>query len=696
MRAKTSAFLILAAAAAAQGGPEPIPVELRERFGFTGPRIVKIGFGINNLQMSDLDGDGDMEILVADPRRAKIVMLQADGDEVVQEPVPTGGQIAGYTAADFNGDGKAQIVMVDGRGRLQLRGEDPEAARSRGPALDLGLGGRSVLLLANDLDGDGASDLVAISENGMRMVTQLDEATRLSPIESLENNANSFLVEDLDADNDVDIAYVAPGDRMNLRMRLGQGDGSFGPWLVGAVEQLQHVFLAESPDGAPALATIEGPHRRVALYKLGENERGAAEWWPFAESARGPLPHTVADVNGDGELDLVVAQPNRAELLVFESRNGSFVPRAVPSLSGIGCLAAGDVDGDGVTDLVMTSPEEGALAWKSGNLPMDAFPVRLSCKDKPIAAAVADGTVYALCRTDRRQARVDAVKPGGEAETVHEIGRLPADPMRMVCADIGEGEGQELAFVVPGEGLRIIDAAADAKGGREARSAGFTRKIEDGSFSLAPSGKELLVVRDKFLRTFRVDKDGAPVVIDQDNGPAGVSQLSLVASLPDGDRLYLDRQNQKLVRSAPGEAAWSYDVPPLDYTHLLAIGDAAVLLSSAGVLRIPFGSGPGLTPGAVHEPPSDRTNYWAGTTGDLDNDGVAELVVVDRRLPGPQILTWEEDRLARALAIPVFEIRAGGGAGEPREMRIGDFDGDGREDLVLLAHDRVLIYLQEE
>ena len=163
---------------------------------------------------------------------------------------------------------------------------------------------------------------------------------------------------------------------------------------------------------------------------------------------------------------------------------------------------------------------------------------------------------------------------------MREIGRLPADPMRMVCADIGEGEGQELAFVVPGEGLRIIDAAADAKGkgGREARSAGFTRKIEDGSFSLAPSGKELLVVRDKFLRTFRVDKDGAPVVIDQDNGPAGVSQLSLVASLPDGDRLYLDHKNQKLVRSSPGEAAWSYDVPPLDYTHLLAIGDAAVLL----------------------------------------------------------------------------------------------------------------------
>ena len=58
--------------------------------------------------------------------------------------------------------------------------------------------------------------------------------------------------------------------------------------------------------------------------------------------------------------------------------------------------------------------------------------------------------------------------------------------------------------------------------------------------------------------------------------------------------------------------------------------------------------------------------------------------------------TWTDGRLARALSIPVFETTSGAGNQEPREMRIGDVDGDGRNDLVLIAHDRVLIYLQEK
>jgi hypothetical protein len=32
---------------------------------------------------------------------------------------------------------------------------------------------------------------------------------------------------------------------------------------------------------------------------------------------------------------------------------------------------------------------------------------------------------------------------------------------------------------------------------------------------------------------------------------------------------------------------------------------------------------------------------------------------------------------------------------EPRDMAIGDVDGDGRSDIVLIVHDRVLVYRQD-
>ena len=63
---------------------------------------------------------------------------------------------------------------------------------------------------------------------------------------------------------------------------------------------------------------------------------------------------------------------------------------------------------------------------------------------------------------------------------------------------------------------------------------------------------------------------------------------------------------------------------------------------------------------------------------------------------GVQILVADGDTLARGLAMPVFEPADGGDeTWEPRMMAAGDVDGDGATDLVLVAFDRVLIYLQE-
>ena len=702
MLAMTTRFAVCvlsAAALAAQAAPPPIPVELRARFGFEGPSITKIGDGIGSLFVGDLDGDGRSEAVIEDARRARLVVLRASGDGVTTESVPTQGQIAGYVLADADGDGKTDLLVVDARGRLTVRRPDGTASAP----IDLGLGGRGIGLRAAGPDRDGAAGLVAPGRNRLRWVTRLATTPELSAIEPVEENAHSFHVLDVDGDGHRDFVCCVSGNALNLRLRRGRGDGTFGPWRIAGVDNLLHVFPAKLANGATALATIEGPHRRVALQTYADHGGEAAlEWWAFGEGApqKAP-PMAIGDVDGDGDDDVVVVQPERARLAVFEWQGDTFVPRTVPTLAGVASIAIGDVDRDGRQDLVLASPEEEVLAWKSGAEPLDAFPQQMACADKPIAVGVHPaGGVLVLARTDKRDAHVDRAIPGGEPQRLVELGRLPADPARLLVGDFGAAAGVEVAFVVPSEGLRTITLGEDTKKvGKGEGTAGFTKKLDDGALAVCRHEGDvaLLAVRERFVRRFRVDADGQLHVLTQDNGPDGLTELSLAAELPGGGMLYLDKKNDKLVRAMPGAMPVAIAVPAFDFGQLAAHGDAALLLSPRGLLRVPFGSGPSLRSVAVHEPPTDRTWYWTGESGDFDHDGVADLLVIDRHLPGLQLLASADGRLERALAIPVFETPPSEAPdSEPRELATGDLDGDGRTDFVLIAHDRVLIYLQQK
>ena len=82
--------------------------------------------------------------------------------------------------------------------------------------------------------------------------------------------------------------------------------------------------------------------------------------------------------------------------------------------------------------------------------------------------------------------------------------------------------------------------------------------------------------------------------------------------------------------------------------------------------------------------------------GDLNHDGRTDLVVSDIGGNYVHILTFDADNaLVFALKFRVFEtkqFRQGRQTPAPREMCVADVTGDGYDDLLLIAHDRVLLY----
>ncbi len=701
----TAALVATMAAAAAQRRAEPVPAALRARFGFSGPLMHKAGWGVRLLRIARLDGaDKPAAIVVANPRRSRLEVLRCRDGSLEVEHLQTDGALAGLATGDVDGDGVIDLLTLTARGRLVVwGGADPSRTTA---AIDVGDPADGDALRAADLDSDGRCDALVRTATGFRRVTHIAAAPRVAPADPmLGRKLRDVHLLDADGDTRPDVVVAVNDDTHGLWIQRTIEDGTGGPWLAMPVAAMTNAFPGTHRDG-PTLATIEGRHGRVVesrLRRVDGTVRPGLELLPLpTDTSRGARAFAHGDLDGDGDADLVIADAERAQLRTYLFGEDGVSVHTTPSLAGIDSLSITDLDGDGAADLLLTSAEEGALAWKSGTAPADAFPARLPVEDKPLVAVATGGDVLYLAQKDRKVAlwrmRQPTAQPGNQR--VLDLGRMPDAPLRLMAADL-DGDGHtDLAFVQPKKGLRVLRGKANGdfhmpKGGDRGPA---MLEVADGAVELIEhAGRPaLLVVQPRFTRVLRLDANGDAEVLAQDNGPEGAERLDLATELPAGGRAYADLAAGKIWLARPENAPVSVDIPQLGITHLLAQDDAVLLLAIAGILRVPLaGTAWELQRLRDHEPPTDDTSYYGGTTGDWDNDGVRELAVACDDLHGFHVLTTDGRRLARALSFPIFELTEGSdGNNEPHEFAAGDVDGDGADDLVVLCHDRALVYLQ--
>lgn len=328
------------------------------------------------VEAADLDGDGDIDVVYTGPD-ARILWNDGNG---AFEPGPqllTGADNRttirfGLTTADLNADGVLDVVAYRGLGSGGLYFFDGanNFASTFIEQVGIDLGGGIVV---EDFDDNGLPDIIRqnIGDDVLSILYQDDpmQFRRVVLDYNWDNRGGSHMsVGDLDDDGDPDLFFPENGNV--------DGDLSWYENIDGMLHRHQlHMELAGIR--APKLADLDGDGDLDVVVALTDDiaiedeiiwfenrgEVGFVEW-RISDSLNFPVDVEIADLDGDGTMDVLASARDDNDLLWFR-RDGNLWERFVIEGNAnqpMG-IAAGDVDSDGDTDVALTSFADSKVYW---------------------------------------------------------------------------------------------------------------------------------------------------------------------------------------------------------------------------------------------------------------------------------------------------------------------------------------------
>lgn len=349
---------------------------------FSDSTVIASGVDVASVVAADLDGDDDLDLVVAsydDGRDNDNSIIWYENVHLlgllwVQHTISS--SVIGarsVSVVDMNGDGILDVLAAGDGGEVIWYQNDGMGDFSVGNTVSDDVPGARWVIGA-DLDGDGKQDIIAVAFDDNR-VTWFQNATDDGT--STENDfpatngvPHNVAVADVDGDGDLDVVSSSREDSRIVWFENvdGQGDFVIRDDVGVVLGSVTSVAVADV-DGAGNVDLISASEDNgyiYAYFNIDGNGTFSTGVNVGVLDSPGRVAMIATDLDGDGDMDLLAASTEADNIVLYvNAGDGTFSPEIIAADGNVNAIQAADMDGDGYLDVVSASWYSDSIAWCS-------------------------------------------------------------------------------------------------------------------------------------------------------------------------------------------------------------------------------------------------------------------------------------------------------------------------------------------